>query len=529
MDNLKALLTERVALQAGKKYLFFRDRHLTYRELDLLSNRFSRVFRELGVRKGDHVAVMLPNCPEWIACWFGLAKLGAVLVAFNTQWKADGLEYALRQADVKYILLAAEFQGEFKKAAASPGLTAVTFDLAGGGVEIDGSHSLSRLLAGVSSEAVEGEPPKGGDPLIITYTSGTTGWPKAVVNPHRAYIAAAEDLRDYVELNPEDIIYTSLPLYHANPQAYCVLTALVTGGSIALAERFSASRFWQDIRAYRATAFSYVGAVLPILLSQPEREEEKGSPAKKCFGGGAPKEVHEAATRRFGLQVCELYGMSETGTWNTINRPGKIKSGSVGQVRECFEVKVFDDQDDEVPPGRVGEIVVRPRRPFIMFSGYYKMPEETLQDSRNLWFHTGDLGKVDSEGYFYFCGRKKESIRRGGENITPYEIEKVFTDHPAVAEAAAVGVPDPILGEETKVYVVLREGRSVKPTELIETCQERLPKFMIPRYLEFVSALPKTASEKIQKVFLKSRGIGSAWDRLEEEHSIKSKDFLDRF
>ena len=520
---MKTLLVEAVRLRGDKAYIFFRDRVMTYREMDLLSNRFSRVFLELGVRKGDHVAVMLPNCTEWIACWFGLAKLGAVLVAFNTQWKADGLEYALRQADVKYCLLAAEFQGEFKKAVENPGLTAVIFDLTGGGVEIEGAHSLSHLLAGVSSEAAEGEPPKGADPLIITYTSGTTGWPKAVLNPHRAYIAAAEDLRDSVEMKPGDIIYTCLPLYHANPQVYCVLTALVTGGSIALAERFSASRFWQDIRAYRATAFSYVGAVLPILLSQPEREEERASPAKKCFGGGAPKEVHETATRRFGLQVCELYGMSETGTWNTINRPGKIKSGSVGEVRECFEVKVFDDQDDEVPPGQVGEIVVRPKKPFIMFNGYYKMPEETLRDYRNLWFHTGDLGKVDSEGYFYFCGRKKESIRRGGENISPYEIEKVLTDHPAVAEAAAVGVPDPILGEEIKVYVVLREGRSVEPRELIERCQEKLPKFLIPRYLEFVSSLPKTASEKVQKTSLKSRGIGSAWDRLEQEGSIKSR------
>jgi len=401
-------------------------------------------------------------------------------------------------------------------------LTALIFDLAGGKVEVEGAQSLSRLLEGVSSEAVEGEPLKGGDPLIITYTSGTTGWPKAVLNPHRAYIAAAMDLRDYVGLKPEDIIYTCLPLYHANPQVYCVLAALVTGGSIALAEKFSASRFWQDIRTYQATAFSYVGAVLPILLNQPEREEEKNSPAKKCFGGGAPKEVHEAVSRRFGLQVCELYGMSETGTWNTINRPGKIKPGSVGQVRESFEVKIFDDQDEEVPPGKVGEFAIRPKKPFIMFNGYYRMPEETLKDFGNLWFHTGDLGKVDGEGYFYFCGRKKESIRRGGENITPYEIEKILMDHPAVAEAAAVGVPDPILGEEIKAYLVLRAGQRVEPWELIATCEERLPKFMIPRYLEFVSSLPKTASEKVQKVSLKSRGIGSAWDRLEHEGSLKS-------
>jgi carnitine-CoA ligase len=523
MDNVKTLLAEAVRLRSEKKFLFFRDRYLTYGEIDRLSNRFSHVFRELGVHKGDHVAVMLPNFPEWIACWFGLAKLGAVLVAFNTQWKADGLEYALRQADVKTCLAGAEVQGEIEKAGKALGLALVVFDLAGGRVEIEGAHSLSRLFEGGSEEAVEGESPKGGDPLIITYTSGTTGWPKAVLNPHRAYIAAAEDLRDYVEIKPEDIIYTCLPLYHANPQAYCVLTALVTGGSIALAEKFSASRFWQEIRAYRATAFSYVGAVLPILLSQPEREEEKNSPAKKCFGGGAPKEVHDAVTRRFGVQVCELYGMSETGTWNTINRPGKIRSGSVGQVRESFEVKIFDDQDEEVPPGMVGEIVVRPKKPFIMFNGYYRMPEETLKDFRNLWFHTGDLGKVDGEGYFYFCGRKKESIRRGGEEITPYEIEKTLLDHPAVAEAAAVGVPDPILGEEIKVYVVLREGRRAEPRDLIQMCEKRLPKFMVPRYLEFVSSLPKTASEKVQKVSLKSRGIGSAWDRLAEEGSIKSR------
>jgi crotonobetaine/carnitine-CoA ligase len=353
--------------------------------------------------------------------------------------------------------------------------------------------------------------------MIITYTSGTTGWPKAVVNPHWAYIAAAEDLRDYVKLIPEDIIYTCLPLYHANPQVYCVLTALVNEGSLALAERFSASRFWKDIHFYKATAFSYVGAVLPILLSQPEREEEKRTSVKKCFGGGAPKEIHEAATRRFGLQVCELYGMSETGTWNTINRPGKIKLGSVGQARESFELKIFDDQDNELPIGQVGEIVVRPRAPFIMFSEYYKMPEETLKCYGNLWFHTGDMGRVDSEGYFYFCGRKKENIRRGGENITPYEIEKALADHPAVAEAAAVGVPDPILGEEIKAYIVLREGHSVQPQTLIEQCREKVPKFMIPRYIEFASHLPKTASEKVQKIVLKSRGIGSAWDRLAQE------------
>ena len=514
MKDLKTLLAEKGKKIGGKIYVYYRNQTLTYREMNLLSNRFAQAFRALGLGKGDHVAVMLPNCPEWIACWFGLAKIGAVLVALNTQWKAEGLAYALRQSDAKCCLVAGEYQDEVRKAGEDLDLRKIVCDLWGGSVTLDGAHSLSSILPKTAAEDHKGDFPSGSDPLIITYTSGTTGWPKAVVNPHWAYIAAAEDLRDAVGLNSDDIIYTFLPLYHANPQVYCVLTALATEGSIALAERFSASRFWQEIRSFRATAFSYVGAVLPILLNQPERDGEKDSSAKKCFGGGAPQEIHEAASRRFGLQVCELYGMSETGTWNTINRPGQIRAGTVGKARESFELKIFDEQDNELPVGQIGEIVIRPRKPFIMFSGYYKMPEETLKDYRNLWFHTGDLGKVDSEGYYYFCGRKKESIRRGGENITPYEIEKALTHHPAVAEAAAVGVPDPILGEEIKAYIVLRGNHSADPLSLITHCQERLPNFMVPRYLEFVPHLPKTPSEKVQKVALKERGIGSAWDRL---------------
>lgn len=514
MDDLRTLLKEKAEKIGEKVFIRFGKRILTYREINLLANRLAHALYTLGVRKSDHVALMLPNCPEWIACWFGLAKLGAVLVAFNTQWKAEGLSHALKQTDVKYFIFGPEFQGESERADGPGDLKKILYELRGEPKGMGGAPSLAGLCAAASSEEPPGEPPTGPDPLIITYTSGTTGWPKAVVNPHRAYIAAAQDLRDYVALTPEDIIYTFLPLYHANPQAYCVITALVTEASIALAEKFSASRFWQDIHFYKATAFSYVGAVLPILLRQPEREEERGSPAKKCFGGGAPREIHEGASRRFGLQVCELYGMSETGAWNTINRPGEIKIGSIGKVRKDFDLKIIDDEDNELPVGQVGEIVVRPLKPFIMFHGYYKMPEETLQCYRNLWFHTGDLGKVDADGYFYFCGRKKESIRRGGENITPYEIEKILSNHPAVAEAAAVGVPDPILGEEIKVYIVLKEGKSVEPSDLAARCEERLPRFMVPRYIEFVPTLPKTASEKVQKVALKSRGIGSAWDRL---------------
>ncbi len=209
-----------------------------------------------------------------------------------------------------------------------------------------------------------------------------------------------------------------------------------------------------------------------------------------------------------------MYGMSETGTWNTINRPGRGRAGTVGELREGFEVRIFDDRDNELPRGEIGEIVIRPTKPFIMFDGYYKSAEETVKCSANWWFHTGDLGKVDGDGYYYFCGRKKESIRRGGENIPPYEIEKEINEHPVVAESAAFGIADPIMGEEIKVAIVLRPNQKVVPEEIIAWCEPRLPKFMIPRYIEFMENLPKSASEKIQKVALKERGLTpNTWDR----------------
>jgi crotonobetaine/carnitine-CoA ligase len=299
-----------------------------------------------------------------------------------------------------------------------------------------------------------------------------------------------------------------------------VLAALVSDASVILAPRFSATRFWDDVRKYQATAFSYVGAVLPILLAQPDHPDDKDVPATKCFGGGAPKEVYEGVNQRFGLEVLELYGMSETGTWNTINRPGKGRVGSVGQAREGFEVKIFDNQDNEVPMGKVGEIVIRPMRPYTMFDGYYKLPEETVTCSSNWWFHTGDLGKVDEDGYYYFCGRKKESIRRGGEEIPPYDIEKEINKHPAVAECAAFGVGDPIMEEEIMVGVVLHSGQRVSPEEIIAWCKSRLPKFMVPRYIEFMEKLPKSASEKVKKVALRKRGLTpETWDR--QKHPAK--------
>jgi crotonobetaine/carnitine-CoA ligase len=518
METIGTLLERKAAENKNKPYLYFLDKEISYEDIDADANRMANAFSKLGVTKGDHVAIMLPNCPEYLYCWFGLAKLGALTVTINTQFRGESLKYLVEASDSQLVVVAPDFLPQYDEIAPKiKGVRRVVFDTT---KKAGNNESLDTLFReSPTTPFSDVSPIEDIEPLIITFTSGTTGLPKLVRNSHRVYITAAQDLVSYAELSAEDRLYSSLPLYHVNPQVYCVLTALVASASVIVAPRFSASRFWDDVRKYQATAFSYVGAVLPILLTQPENTDDKDVPARKCFGGGAPKEVYEKVSQRFGIEVLEMYGMSETGTWNTINRPGRGRAGTTGELREGFEVRIFDDRDNELPPGEIGEIVVRPKKPFIMFDGYYKSPEETMKCSANWWFHTGDLGKVDDEGYYYFCGRKKESIRRGGENIPPYEIEKEINEHPAVAESAAFGITDPIMGEEIKVAIVLRPGQKVTHEEIIAWCEQRLPKFMLPRYIEFMENLPKSASEKVQKVALKGRGLTSnTWDR-QKHHS----------
>lgn len=503
MEPLGELLTRKAKKNKGKPYLYFQDQVVSYEAINACANQMANSFKAQGVSKGDHVTVMLPNCPEYLYCWFGLAKLGAVIVAVNTRYRGEGLKNLIEASDSSLVAIGPDFLPQYEE---------ITHSIKGVDTLVVDDAFFRKSSTSLSSDIPTIEDI---EPLIIGFTSGTTGLPKLVRNSHRAYITAARELAScYLELSEEDRIYSTLPLYHANPQVYCVLTALAADASVVVAPRFSASRFWGDVRKYNATAFSYVGAILPILLAQPERSDDRDVPAAKCVGGGAPKEVYEAVARRFGIEVHELYGMSETGTFNTINRPGKGKAGTVGQVREGFDVRIFDDKDNELPPGEVGEIVIRPEKPYIMFDGYYKSPEETVESSSNWWFHTGDLGKVDEDGYYYFCGRKKESIRRGGENISPYDIENAINSHPAVAESAAFGISDPIMAEEIGVAVVLKTSKTLNHEDVVAWCEARLPKFLIPRYIEFMENLPKSASEKVQKVVLKERGLTPAtWDR----------------
>jgi len=522
---LGTILQEKAKTNKNKVFLYYKDQEITYEELNETVNRVANGFLHLGVKKGDKVVIMLPTCPAYLYTWFALSKIGAVEVPINTAYKGDLLQYVINNSDAQFIVADTQFLDRIKfiqdslqnikkliihsdKNSTNRGVT-TKFD----------SITYSQLFDNPPIlPAIEVKPT---DLSAIIYTSGTTGPSKGVMMTHHYFYAYAGALIKALRYTSEDVIYACLPFFHVNGQMRCY-GALIKDAKVVMAERFSASGFWEDIRKYKATEFSGLGAMAGILYNQPEREDDTDNPVRVSLMVPSPADICEGFENRFNLKLIECYGSTET------NMPLIVpydapKIGSCGKSWGAFEVNIFDDNDNELPPGVTGEIVVRPNEPFIMMSGYYKMPEATLEAFRNLWFHTGDLGRRDEEGYFYFMERKKDAIRRRGENISAYEVEKVINSHPKVAESAAIAVPSAEFNEdEVKIVVVLKEGENLLPEELIAFCEERMAYFMIPRYVEFEENLPKTPTEKVEKYKLKEEGITiDTWDREKAGYKLK--------
>jgi crotonobetaine/carnitine-CoA ligase len=286
--------------------------------------------------------------------------------------------------------------------------------------------------------------------------------------------------------------------------------------------RFTASAHWERIRYYGATEFNYIGGIPGILLKQPEGPGDKDHPCRLAVGGGLSPDIWKTFEERFGMKIIEVYGMTECFCC-LVNPYDAVRYGSCGKPITGWDVKIVDDEDFECPPGKAGEFVCRPERdkPWLGTVGYYNMPDETAKLFKNLWMHTGDLGKMDEDGYFYFMGRKKEAIRRRGENITPHDLESAMGEHPAIFEVAVVGVPSDVGEEEVKASIVLKQGEKLDPIDLMKFCEERLAYFMIPRYVEFRDSLPKTGSERVEKYKLKKEGVANCWDREKAGYKLK--------
>ena len=504
---------------------------LSFAQTDAATTRLANGLLAHRLEPGEPVGVMLPNSIEICLTWFALTRLGAVSVFVNTAYKGIFLSHVLTNSSCRVLLVHREFLPWLAEIEGD--LTALETAIVLGGNGEDGGDLRNDQAAFKRIRLTPFEPlmksGAGADGSIelegsyrelgaIMYTSGTTGPSKGVLMPHAHLYLFGLGLMENLKLTAEDIYYICMPLFHANALLMQLYGALIAGCRVVIAPRFSASGWLDDLRRHGATITNTLGVMNAFILRQPERPEEAEHNLRLICGLPTPPEMHQAFQRRFGIRIVEGYGMTEVNIPLYHPPDAALRPGSCGVVWErFFEVKVVDpDTDEERAPGELGEIVVRPREPFGFMQGYNAMAEKTVKAWRNFWFHTGDAGRRDGDGYFYFIDRIKDCIRVRGENLSSYQIETVLLDYPAVAEAAAIAVPSEIPGgeDEIKACLVLKPGAAADPERLLDHCRKAMPHFAVPRYVEILEALPKTPTEKVQKALLRQAGVTPAtWDR----------------
>lgn len=516
---LGRLVEDRAAKYGSRQFLNFIGRQtISFLELDQNSNRFAHGLRNLGLAKGAKVAVMLPNCPEYLYLLVGAAKLGAITVPVNTAYRGDLLAHVLGNSDAEILVVHQDFVEQAREIA--PGLPELRNVLLHSGdknirvSEFGTNVGVSHLgsFFEESAEKVEADI-RHTDEVMILYTGGTTGPSKGVVMTHHFYYSYARMVASSIGYTEQDVSYTCMPLFHINAQVGSIISALYAGASVALYQRFSAHSFWDEIRSSGATVFLGMGAVGNILMKGAPSPADADNKVRLAVIVPPPTDI-EGFEKRFGLRlVYETFGMTE-GLFIPPRLLNPRRPGCAGIPIPEYQVRIADDNDAAVPVGEIGEILVRPRDPYTMMSGYYKMPEATLEAFRNLWFHTGDLGYLDESGALYYGGRKKDAIRRRGENISAFEVESVINQHPVVLESAAIAVPAELGEDDVKIVVVMRPGAEPDAEDIVRFAESRMAYFMVPRYVEFRESLPKNPSQRIEKYKLREAGNTAAtWDR----------------
>jgi len=498
-------------------------RRWSYAQMEALSNRAAHALAGLGVERGQHVGMLLGNSAENLALFFALGKIGAVAVPINTAARGDLLHYYFDHGDATLALVDEELAPRLDEVLPRlPKVRRVVVLGPGGQRAAPASLALSTPtddLSALLATAPSHDPcveVKVSDLLMLAYTSGTTGPSKASMLSHGAALTYGTGAAEAQGYRDSDIFYVCLPLFHNNALLAATGAALVCGGSVVLSQRFSASRFWEEIREHKATITNFLGAMSNFLWSRPPSPQDADNDLRLVSMSPTPSFAAEFE-QRFGLRVMTNYGLSDFGTV-TAFVPGAPpeKLGSLGKARRNFELKVVDDDDFECTPGEVGELVIRANEPWRAASGYYKMPEATLAAHRNQWFHTGDRARCDADGYFWFVDRKKDCIRRRGENISAFEVEQAILRHPAVAHAAAFPVRTADGDEEVGVSIVLREGAALDEPGLVAHCARNMSYFMVPRYVALLPELPTTANQKIEKYKLRQAmevHLDAVWDR----------------
>jgi carnitine-CoA ligase len=486
--TIPELLDRTVEQHPERLWVLHEDERYTYGEAAQRVGAVAATLAERGVERGTLVLATARNTPAYLFAWLATVRLGGVYVGVNPKSTPAELAGFVEQVGPQLIVTDGDLVDAFDHA-----------------VDADG------LAAGGDAPPPAARPE---DPAVLIPTSGTTGRSKLVTQTHRAYAMAGEGFAHWMRLTPDDRLMTSLPLFHINAPAYSVLGSAAIGAGLVLLPRFSATGFLDSARRHGATEFNAIGAMLEILMSQPERPDDADNPLRLCYTGPSPREQRQLEIeRRFGIEIVCGYGLSES-PYGLIWPHGQRPYGTLGTVRQhptegtVNEARVVEDGED-VGPGEIGELLLR--NPAVML-GYWGMPEETGQVLRDGWLHTGDLVRADPDGTYTFIGRRKEVIRRRGENLAPAEVEAALEQHPAVAEVAVVGVPSPLTEEDVKAFVVLRDGAETDPAELRDFAAERLTRFKVPRFIELIAELPHTPTGRVAKHKLGRELTGNEWD-----------------
>jgi len=494
--NISDLLARCAVAAPDKPFLFSESdgRQFTYAEFAASVNLAARMLAAQGVAKGDVVSLLMPNSAEYIISYFACWSLGALAGPVNSLLKEHEIEFVMNNSEAKAILVHSEFLERVEN------------------IRIRLPHLRSIIIFDNEAEATsefrqDCEPdvrPPGiiqSDDAIIIYTSGTTGKPKGCLLTHGNVIANARQISEWLHFTEEDRLLTIMPLFHMNAVSVTTMSALYAGGSTVISPRFSASKFWNIISDYQVTSFGSVATMLSMLLSTYPGGVPAGLTTNQlrfamCGSAPVPAEVMKRFEETFNCPVIEGYGLSESTCRSTFNPPDdRRRAGSCG-LPIGNEMKVVDDHDIEVPFGELGEIVLQGEN---ILKGYFKNPAATEHAFRNGWFHTGDIGYRDQDGFFYIVDRKTDMIIRGGENIYPREIDEVLYQHPAVAAAATIGVPDPLYGEEVAAFIVLKDGAKIAEQDLIDHCRKDLADYKCPKTIHIVTDIPKGPTGKLLK------------------------------
>jgi crotonobetaine/carnitine-CoA ligase len=505
--TLQDLIERRVERDAGSEYLDVGGTKLSVGDVYSAANRVANALGSLGISPGDRVATLVQNCPEAVLSWWGTVLSGAISVPVNTAYKGEYLRHQLQDSGAKVLVVEQGLADRVARVADQLDQLAHVVVIGEANESVPGSTiGWDELLtADDSRPAVESKP---ADLATFVYTGGTTGPSKGCMLSHNYHGALAAQIGKCWGRTENDVVWTPLPLFHYNAIVTAVIGPLLFGGRAAVYRRFSVSQFWSEMNRTGATVTSTLGTMAYLLAHDVDRAEmprsghpEANTTLRLLGAAPMPVEVDRTIQKRFGVATFSgAYGVTEASlvSWQPpgiVNRPNA--AGVVND--EYFDVRIFDDDDNELPRGSDGEIVIRPKRPHVMFEGYWGRPEDTVATSTNWWYHTGDLGRIDEDDYLYFVDRKADYLRRRGENISSFEVEGILMGHGALADVAVHAVPSAITEDDLKVTATIKEGATITEEGLFLWCVNELPYFALPRYIEFRSELPRSPVGRVLK------------------------------